>query len=478
MLLVLYREELKAAMRGRFAWLGAGVVLFLLGGIAAVATQDTWLDGYGIIGYFLVPLAFVPLSAGVIAGARASRFVESVFTAPVGRRHWLTARVLVLLTLAGAYYVALLPMFTVYVAYVGLPFLLAKFLWWTPGLLLVSIAVGVLIGVLFIGRSIAAPVATGMGVLLLYAGLAPLQELLVAQGNGGSRTGHLTLLSPAVLLKNGLGFALATGSIPSNVTRTWICVALMVAIALVLAAWVFLRAQGVETWESTPLQRWTIAAGVAALVAVPVTTADTNYDSPAPAANNAPAIRALFARSGSSLALVDPGRPQPGRCCSTILNRDEWPAISTDRSTRKDLLVLLPVETDQRIVELSVEATGENGLTVTLEAPGAFTDHLEQRQYRDDSGPTVDGRRLTSGWVARVPVAINPTHAWDTGGMRYPIDVTATYRTASDAQPHVLKARAAIEAQIGSALWTMTGAAMIGPFICFAAAIVRWRRTR
>ena len=51
-------------MRGRFAWLGAAVVLLAVGGLATVGTQDTWLDGYGIIAYFLVPLAFIPLAAG------------------------------------------------------------------------------------------------------------------------------------------------------------------------------------------------------------------------------------------------------------------------------------------------------------------------------------------------------------------------------------------------------------------------------
>jgi hypothetical protein len=59
----LYREELKATMRGRFALVGAGVILLAVGCVATVGTQDTWLDGYGIIAYFLVPLAFVPLAA-------------------------------------------------------------------------------------------------------------------------------------------------------------------------------------------------------------------------------------------------------------------------------------------------------------------------------------------------------------------------------------------------------------------------------
>src|SRR5258708_14498597 len=97
-------------MRGRFAWLGAAVILLAVGGLATVGTQDTWLDGYGIIAYFLVPLAFIPFAAGAIASPRANRFVESVFTAPVERRDWLVSKVLVLLTLAAGYYVALVPM--------------------------------------------------------------------------------------------------------------------------------------------------------------------------------------------------------------------------------------------------------------------------------------------------------------------------------------------------------------------------------
>jgi ABC-type multidrug transport system permease subunit len=64
----------------------------------------------------------------------------------VKRRDWLASKVLVLLTLAACYYVALVPMMLVYVAHVGMPFLLAKFLAWTPGVLLASVAIGTLIG--------------------------------------------------------------------------------------------------------------------------------------------------------------------------------------------------------------------------------------------------------------------------------------------------------------------------------------------
>jgi len=41
---ILFAEELKAIMRGRYAWLGAGVILFAIGVVATAGTQDTWLD--------------------------------------------------------------------------------------------------------------------------------------------------------------------------------------------------------------------------------------------------------------------------------------------------------------------------------------------------------------------------------------------------------------------------------------------------
>ena len=302
---------------------------------------------------------------------------------------------LVLVTMATAYYLALFPMMLVYTHHVGVPPLLQKLLVWSPCLLLVSIAVGVLIGVLFIGQSIAAPAATGMGVLLAYAGFVPLQELLVAQSNGATRIGHLTLTSPAVLLKNAFGFTLAVGSIPATTTRTWISLVVVVIVALALAAWTFLRAQGVETWEATRPQRWIIALVIIFLVVLPVTVADTNYDKPAPHATNAPSIQRLFARAGSSLALTLPGGKPPARCCSTILNRDEWPPFGTDEATHRDLLVLLPVDATQRVLNLSIQVAGENGLEVIAPAEklSPAPEALETHTYPNDSGPAAADSR-------------------------------------------------------------------------------------
>jgi hypothetical protein len=466
-------------MRGRFAWIGAGIILFAVGCVATVGTQDTWLDGYGIIAYFLVPLAFIPLAAVFLASPRANRFVESVFTALVERRDWLAAKLLVLVTIAAAYYVALVPMVLVYTHHVGVPLLLQKLLIWAPCLLVVSIAFGALIGVLYIGNSIAAPAATGMGVLLAYAGFVPLQELLVAQGNGATRTGHLTLASPAVLLKNALGFALAVGSIPATATRTWISLMVVVIFALALASWVFLRAQGVETWEANRSQRWTVAVVIALIVVLPVVVADTNYDKPAPHATNSPSIQRLFARAGSSLALTLPGGQTPVRCCGTIMNRDEWPPFGTDEQTRRDLLVLLPVDATQHVTDLHVQITGENGLEASANPDklNPASEALETHTYANDSGPAAaDGHHVVTGWVARVPLTLIPTKPWDIGGVRYPLRVTATYQVAGENR--TFSARAAVDAQVARAIYEMGVASLIFPLACFGAACRRWRQTK
>jgi hypothetical protein len=479
-LATLYVEELKATMRGRFAWLGAAVILLAIGGVATVGTQDTWLDGYGIIAYFLVPLSFVPLAAVAIASPRSNRFVESVFTAPVERRDWLAAKILVIVTIAAVYYVALFPMMLVYTYHVGLPLLLRKFLIWTPGLLAASIAMGALIGVLFIGESITAPAATGVGVLLVYAGFVPLQELLVAQGNGATRTGHLTLVSPAVLLKNALGFTLVAANIPATRTWTWISLLATVVGAFALAVWAFLHTQGVETWEATRGQRCTIAFGVVVIILLPVMMADTNYDAAAPHGTNAPAIQALFARAGSSLALTLPGAQPSARCCSTILNRDDTP-LGTDEPARRDLLILLPVEATQRVEDLNVKIMGEDGLEANADpkvlSPAPET--LETRTYASDSGPAAaDGHHVLKGWVARIPVTITPTRPWDIGGDRYPLRVTATYHVEGEGPMRAFSARAAIDAQVSSAIYEMGIVSAMLPLVCLGAALRRWRNTR
>jgi hypothetical protein len=414
-----------------------------------------------------------------MASPRANRFVECVFTAPVSRGDWLAAKFLVLLTQAAAYYIALFPAMLVYASHVGVPFLLHKYLLWTPGILLAEISIGSLIGILFIGRSVLAPIGTAMGILLAYVIFIPMQEVMVAQGNGATRTGHITLSSPAVLLKNALGFAFGGRVIPSATKMTWISLAVIVFGSMLLAAWVFLRAQGVETWETTRSQRWIIAVAVIAIALFPAIFAETAYDAPAPAPNNAPSLR-ISARQGANAALVPPGAAFPRRCCSPILNWDRS-ALATGQSRHADLLIALPVDTASSVTNLRATLEGGDGLGLTA-APLALNQPappLETRNYPNDSGPQMpDGSRLTSGWFVRIPVTLDPENPWDIGEDRYAFNIAATYNVPGDTMPHSFEEHAGIAAQVPGAWYQMALATCILPLICFGAAFARWRRTR
>jgi hypothetical protein len=80
--------------------------------------------------------------------------------------------------------------------------------------------------------------------------------------------------------------------------------------------------------------------------------------------------------------------------------------------------------------------------------------------------------------VARVPVTLTPTKPWDVGGVRYPLRVAATYQVAGESQMRTFSARAAIDAQVASAIYEMGIASAILPLVCFGAAFRRWRLTR
>jgi hypothetical protein len=202
--------------------------------------------------------------------------------------------------------------------------------------------------------------------------------------------------------------------------------------------------------------------------------ADTNYESPAPPPNLAPVLRGISGRATGNLALVRSGEQMPARCCSLVLNRDDDP-LGTDEQTRRDMLLLLPVDATQSITDLHIEIVGEDGLEVIAAPP----QQLEVRGYARDAGPVApDGHRIVNGWVARVPTTLMPKKPWDIGGNRYPLNVTATYHVGPDPQPLKFTARGAIEAEVSSAIYEMGAASSVLPLVCLGAAFIRWRRTR
>jgi hypothetical protein len=258
---------------------------------------------------------------------------------------------------------------------------------------------------------------------------------------------------------------------------TWISLAVLIFGSLLLTAWVFLRAQGVETWETTRPKRWAIFLAILAIAVFPVLFAETNYDKPAPALNAEPQLRLSFPQ-GSYATLVRTGAPAPRNCCRAILNWDSRGLI-TDRPNRADLLLFLPVDSATNVTDLHIALSGD-GLEITAD-PAALNQPVPSREpytYRNDPNPrTQDPPTYTSGSMVRIPLTITPHHAWDLGNNRYPLNIVSTYKAADDSRPHTFAERAAVFAQVG-AMGQMALAALILPLFCFGAAFARWRRTR
>ena len=105
--------------------------------------------------------------------------------------------------------------------------------------------------------------------------------------------------------------------------------------------------------------------------------------------------------------------------------------------------------------------------------------HLETRTYRTTLGPAAaDGHHVVTGWVARVPVTLNPDQAVGHWGRPVsPARHSNVPRRRRD-QTRAFSARGAIDAQVGSAIYEMGAASAILPLMCLGAALTRWRRTR
>jgi hypothetical protein len=139
------------------------------------------------------------------------------------------------------------------------------------------------------------------------------------------------------------------------------------------------------------------------------------------------------------------------------------------------------VDATQRVTDVHLQVIGENGLeaTAVASALSPAPEALETRTYTNDSGPpAADGHHVVTGWVARIPITLTPTKPWDIGGVRYPLRVTGSYRVAGENAPRTFSARAAIDAQVSSAIYEMGIASTILPLACFGLAFRRWRQTR
>ena len=130
---------------------------------------------------------------------------------------------------------------------------------------------------------------------------------------------------PSGAAKDALGFTHTTNRIPATTRMTWISLLAIVIGSLTLAAWVFLRAQGVETWESTSPATLDDCALNFRDGCVADCLCRHELRQPGAARKHCSCnSRALPLGNGGGAGRT--WRPTPQRCCNSVLNREDMSA--------------------------------------------------------------------------------------------------------------------------------------------------------
>jgi hypothetical protein len=144
----LVREELRALPRATFGLGAVGVVLLLaipilvFGGDGASGIGETHLPLV-----LILQLAVAILLAARVAGARQSRFIDSLYTTPLTQGTWLAGQTVVGLVLALLMLLPLVPFLLLHIAFVGMPSVLPGFLVAVVGMAAFVVALGIFCGI-------------------------------------------------------------------------------------------------------------------------------------------------------------------------------------------------------------------------------------------------------------------------------------------------------------------------------------------
>ena len=427
----LYLEELRALPRGRFALAGAAVLCALLAFLAGVlGAGQSGLWAFSLVAYAIGPSLFAGLAAAQVAGLRTTRFAHSLYTTPVRKGEVLAAKVLVTATAGALYLLATLPFLLVASWHVAIPSYVGDFLAMGVGLLAFGTALGTLLGVLLTGRSAAGAIALGLGFMVLSIFAVPTAVSLQAKPGGGDESVLRVLhLSPHLLLSDGLGLMAGEGAgVVATPLRALALVALGVAGMLGLAAWAYLREQGVEGWESPAPRRAALVGLLAALLLLPALAAEVAYHDAGPEERDGPGRMAMGEMRNGTVAVVRPGAPAAHAPFSDFFGGTFADPLDAGRANARDLLVLLPAPEGSVLLDVRVTLRGEDGLGVAAPAERDLG-RIDDAERGTAGEP---GMRLVKGLVVRLPVSLTPSDPRDLSSNWYHLRVLVTYRVEGD----------------------------------------------
>ncbi|MBI2077443.1 MAG: hypothetical protein HYT80_03600 [Euryarchaeota archaeon] len=491
---VLYAEGLRAITRSKMSAVSLAI---LLGGVALFAVfVGTYADGNDIflfLAYLVVPSGVAALAAIQLATPRTTKFVQAVFTAPVSRPAYLAAHVAVAVTVGALYIAFTLPFMGLHALHDAMPPDFASYV--AAGLLLTlhGAAFGTLAGTVCTGRSIipaalvgALPILLLLCVPLVFAAVWSWEYDPVTGVGALSRDSrillHLAHASPHVNVMDGLGLW-SEEVVPKQPVRSTLWLLGSAVGMIVSAAWIFLRLQGVEDWESSGRKQAGAAFLVLALLAAPAIQPDAdNYRNPEDLFESG----GYYYDDGSRRA--EPfvvSRGTPADIITFYNSRWERP-LKIGAPNLVDVVIPLvaPDGTNVTAVNVTFEGVGELrlvGLTTFESDPWtpnetvAYLPYLESRKVpllRLPATLFIDGSEA----LANARFLVNVTGFFTAAGFEEPREENGTREWVTE--NFVIENQAEFIASVPRAR-TQAAAVMVPiPLAFLVGGIVRWNRRR
>lgn len=459
----LVRQELRSLPRNTFALGTLAVVLGLLAvPTSFLITGEGGLDETLMFTWFILPLVVAIITAARVAGARRTRFVDSLYTTPLTQPTWFVAQAIVGAVLALLALAVQLPFLVVHMVWLGIPAFLPAAALAAVGVAAFAVTLGLFCGVI-VGDSsplAAAGLAGGLAFVSFVLFLVHSVVLTEAPSPARDILLHITALSPIVLATDASGMGIASLE-PTDAWRPALGLLGLTA-GLGAAAWLaYTRSQSPLGWEPGAGGRAAAAALVLLAATAPVAVAEVDFIGQSTDEGYDPGEHTwvAFVKRGSAIT----------ESSFTIQSILDEPALPVGKDVAYDVLVLALSPPDAVVKGVHVQVKGNDALRVV---EGGVLRAADGRPDAHVPAPN-DGRPRP---VYRVPVTLRALTVDELGHADLPVDVHTEFN--ADGKRFVSDAYMLMEGKVPGATGQLLGAGAVVPAVAAFGYVRRKRETR
>ncbi|HEX2022414.1 MAG TPA: hypothetical protein VHH36_06850, partial [Candidatus Thermoplasmatota archaeon] len=422
---------------------------------------EAGLDETLLFTWLVLPLAVSVIVAARVAGARRTRFVDSLYTTPLSQPTWIAAQAIVGAILGLLALAVQVPFLLVFVAWLGVPAFLPPAALAALGIAAFAVALGLFCGVV-VGDSSPLAAAGLAGGIAFVSFILFLVHTIALEDAPTAEQGVLlrvTALSPVSLAAD------ASGLTPGGMkpVETWRPVAGVLSLVAGLggAAWIaYTRGQGPLGWEPGR-GRAAVLALTALSLAAPVATAEVAFAASEDEGGYEPG-------GNTWVAFVERGG---------AIREDSFeyssihaaPSLPLGEDVEYDVLVLAlsPPGADVRGVHIEVKGSD----VVRVVAGGQLAAPRGEPAARVPA--PNDGQPRP---VYRVPVTLRAVSVEELGDSPAPVEVHTSF--TADGRRFASVSRMTLAGEVPGAVLHLVGAGLVVPSLALAGFVARRRSTR